>query len=48
MTAEEFADRATDILWGSLSKLPPDERERRIQAFEEKTGELLSKVEKEV
>jgi hypothetical protein len=32
--AEEFADKATDVLYDSLSKLSPEEQERRIAAFE--------------
>jgi hypothetical protein len=34
MTPEEFAIRATDILFGSLSKLPLEEQDRRLDAFE--------------
>ncbi len=32
---EEFADKATDVLFKSLSKLPPEEQDRRINAFTE-------------
>ena len=34
LTDEEFADRAADVLYRSLSKLPEEEQDRRIAAFE--------------
>ena len=34
LTDEEFADQATDVLFESLSRLPPEEQDRRIDAFE--------------
>jgi len=34
LTPEEFATKATDILFDSLSKLPPEEQDRRLDAFE--------------
>lgn len=31
---EDFAESATEILFASLSKLPPGEQDRRLAAFE--------------
>lgn len=35
LSPEEFASRATEILDEALSKLPPEEQERRLKAFEQ-------------
>lgn len=45
--AEEFADEATEILYDSLSKLSPDEQDRRLAAFEDAVDRTCSSRAKE-
>ena len=47
LSPEEFAEKATDILWPSLSKLPEEEQDQRLAAFSKAVNEACSRYPKD-
>ena len=46
LTPEEFAEKATDVLCDSLSKLPEEEQDRRLRAFKAAARQARSSAAK--
>jgi len=44
LSPEEFAERVTDILDDVLSKLPPEEYDRRLNKFEATVKRVCSRI----